>query len=199
MSTGNSSKHIPLSLRRKLVIALDGDVLVSANSSESSEDVNRETKNRFATFKTVAWVKANIIRPSEDHVFLMTCIDPSSGAIDTATVTAMWNSLFGAENHASRVKQAEAALSRLSDALSKVGVSVSTEVVLGPPSEKVSEYVHAHHGEILVVQAPVRSVLMSTISYSWADQCAYAAECPTVIVKQSDLPDHIAVALDPPH
>ncbi|KAJ1662088.1 hypothetical protein IW140_006267 [Coemansia sp. RSA 1813] len=201
----NDSTHIPLSLRRKIVIALDADalqppVLGNQGGNESSEEVNEATKRRFSTFKTVAWTKANIIRPTEDHVFLTTCINPeASGPLDTAAITNMWNSLFtGQENHTNRVKEAEIALKRIAEALHCVGVSASIEVVLGNAAEKIPEYVHVHRGELLIVQAPVRSVLATTLAYSWADTCANMAECPTVIVKQSDLPDNVAVALDPP-
>ncbi|KAJ2523301.1 hypothetical protein GGI11_000198 [Coemansia sp. RSA 2049] len=210
MST--DSKHVPLSLRRKIVIALDSDLLVPAilanqtagGTAESSEDVNQATQSRFSTFKTVAWAKANIIRESEDHVFLITCVNPeassaTAGQLDTATIASMWNSMFyDRENHSSRAKEAEAALRRLAEALSRVGVSVSIEVVLGAPATRIPEYVHAHRGELLVVQAPVRSALASAFSYSWADSCGYSSVCPTVMVKQSDLPDNVAVALDPP-
>ncbi|KAJ2761261.1 hypothetical protein H4S06_001296 [Coemansia sp. BCRC 34490] len=207
MST--ASKHVPLSLRRKIVIALDSDLLVPAilaSQAESSEDVNQATQSRFSTFKTVAWAKANIIRESEDHVFLITCVNPEASSaaaagrlVDTATIASMWNSMFyERENHSSRTKEAEAALRRLAEALSGVGVSVSIEVVLGAPATAIPEYVQAHRGELLVVQAPVRSALASAFSYSWADSCAYSSVCPTVMVKLSDLPDNVAVALDPP-
>ncbi|KAJ2528140.1 hypothetical protein EV175_007480, partial [Coemansia sp. RSA 1933] len=65
--------HIPLSLRRKIVIALDADRLLPAAlsnpnvASEGSEDVSEATAARFSTFKTVAWAKANLIRSEEDH------------------------------------------------------------------------------------------------------------------------------------
>ncbi|KAJ1800283.1 hypothetical protein LPJ59_001206 [Coemansia sp. RSA 2399] len=200
------SNHIPLSLRRKIVIALDAEkllppVLANQGGNESSEEVNAATASRFSTFKTVAWAKANIVRPNEDHVFLIACINPdgASGPLDAGAITNMWNNMFtGQENHTDKVKEAEGALKRLSEALSGVGVSASIEVVLGSPAEKIPEYVHVHRGEMLVVQAPVRSALAATLAYSWADTCANVAECPTVIVKLSDLPDNVAVALDPP-
>ncbi|KAI8319491.1 hypothetical protein GQ54DRAFT_313528 [Martensiomyces pterosporus] len=193
------SSHIPLSLRRKLVIALDADVLAAPARPDTSEEASEAVDNRYASFKTVAWIKANIIRPMQDHVFLVTSVDPNAAPIDTATISAMWTSMFGgSDEHVDRVKVAEASLRRLAEALNRVGVSTSIDVLMGAPGEKVPEYVHQHKGEILIVQAPSRSVLAQTFSYSWADLCAHTTECPTVLVKQTDLPDNIAVALDPP-
>ncbi|KAJ2802225.1 hypothetical protein H4R20_003361 [Coemansia guatemalensis] len=194
--------YVPLSLRRKIVIALDAEQLLPANLIAEHEPVADETtestRNRYSTFKTVAWVKANIIRATEDHVFLVTALT-NGGAIDKSTMAVMWDSLFSEQDaHIDRKQAAEAALGRLSQALSAVGVSCTTEVLLGSPAEKILEYVHLHRGELLVVQYPVRGPVARSLTYSWADWCVQSAECPTVVVKQSDLPDNVAVALDPP-
>ncbi|KAJ1877789.1 hypothetical protein LPJ57_003768 [Coemansia sp. RSA 486] len=192
--------YIPLSLRRKIVIALDPDLLIPAPiTDDTPEAASGSTTNRFLTFKTVAWAKANLIRPTEDHVFLVTCIDPASSAMDSGVLSAMWTSLFSDQDiHVDKPKVAEQALKTLSEALNRVGVSSSVEVVMGELGEKIPEYVHLHRGEILVVQAPERNALVSSMWYSWADVCAQKAGCPTVLVKKTDLPDNVAVALDPP-
>ncbi|KAJ2082711.1 hypothetical protein H4R24_001379 [Coemansia sp. RSA 988] len=193
--------YVPLSLRRKVVIAVDAEQLLPANllaDHEAADETAEATRNRYSTFKTIAWVKANIIRATEDHVFLITTLT-NSGAIDKSTVAVMWDSLFSEQDaHVDRKKAAEAALGRLSQALSAVGVSSSIEVLLGSPAEKITEYVHHHRGELLVVQNPVRGPVARSLTYSWADSCVQMAECPTLVVKQSDLSDNVAVALDPP-
>ncbi|KAJ1842883.1 hypothetical protein LPJ73_005658 [Coemansia sp. RSA 2703] len=191
-----STHHVPLSLRRKIVIALDPELLVPPPiTDDTAEAANSAASNRFLSFKTVAWAKANIIRATEDHVFLVTSIDPTGDK----TVAAMWASMFSDQDpHTDRPKEAEAALRRLSEALSRVGVSASVEVMRGEMVEQVTECVRRHRGEILLVQAPERSALASTMWYSWADLCAQQSGCPTVIVKRGDLPDNVAVALDPP-
>ncbi|KAJ1644388.1 hypothetical protein J3B02_002436 [Coemansia erecta] len=196
----SSQQYIPLSLRRKIVIALDCDLLIPPPiTDDTPESASGSASNRFLTFKTVAWAKANIIRPTEDHVFLVTAIDPTASAVDANVISAMWTSLFSDQDpHVDKPKVAEQSLKRLSEALSRVGVSVSVDVVAGEPGTKIPEYVHLHRGEILVVQAPERSAFASSMWYSWADLCAQRAECPTVMVKKSDLPDNVAVALDPP-
>ncbi|PIA13251.1 hypothetical protein COEREDRAFT_83601 [Coemansia reversa NRRL 1564] len=194
--------YVPLSLRRKVVIAVDAEQLLPGNllsdQQTTADETTETTRNRYSTFKTLAWVKANIIRPTEDHVFLVTALT-TGGVIDKSTVAVMWDSLFSEQDaHVDRKKAAEAALDRLSQTLSAVGVSSSTEVLEGPPAEKIPEFVHLHRGELLVVQNPVRGIVARSLSYSWADSCVQTAECPTLVVKQSDLSDNVAVALDPP-
>ncbi|KAJ2610896.1 hypothetical protein H4S08_003421 [Coemansia sp. RSA 1365] len=192
--------YVPLSLRRKVVIAVDAEQLLPDNllsDEQTADETTESTRNRYSTFKTIAWVKANIIRATEDHVFLVTSL--TNVAIDKTTVAIMWDSLFSEQDaHIDRKKAAEAALGRLSQTLSAVGVSCSTEVLVGPPAEKIPEFVHLHRGELLVVQNPVRGIVARSLSYSWADSCVQMAECPTLVVKQSDLSDNVAVALDPP-
>ncbi|KAJ1878676.1 hypothetical protein LPJ66_011845, partial [Kickxella alabastrina] len=201
MSSKQNQQSVPLSLRRKLVIALDPELLtVPATADNTLEAVNEAANeaviNRFLSFKTVAWVKANLIRPDMDHVFLVTSLEPagssSSSGIDSTTISAMWTSLFSDQDpHVDQFKVAEAALRRLAHALSLVGVSASMEVLKGGMEDTVPEYVHRHRGEILVLQAPERSTLLSSLAYSWAELCSQKAECPAVIVKRSDLPDNI--------
>ncbi|KAJ1953265.1 hypothetical protein EC988_003090 [Linderina pennispora] len=188
--------HIPLSLRRKIVIALDINTLVPASVTASEAEASERAENRLLSFKTVAWAKANLIREQQDHVFLVTTME-APGALDGKTISAMWNSMMGdTDQHVDVRAEAEAALQRLSQALYNVGVSATTEVLQGNAAEAVSVYVHEHRGEILVVQAPERGMLAMT--YSWAELCAQMSACPTVMVKKTDLPENIAVALDPP-
>ncbi|KAJ2779955.1 hypothetical protein GGI15_003718, partial [Coemansia interrupta] len=185
-----SSQHVPLSLRRKIVIALDPELLVPPPvTDDTAEAANSAASNRFLSFKTVAWAKANIIRPTDDHVFLVTSIDPTA---DKTVVSAMWASMIGDQDpHTDRPKEAEAALRRLSEALNRVGVSASVEVMRGDIAEQVAECVRRHRGEILLVQAPERSALVSAVWYSWADLCAQQSTCPTVLIKRNDLPDNV--------
>ncbi|KAJ1820444.1 hypothetical protein LPJ56_001344 [Coemansia sp. RSA 2599] len=193
-------QYIPLSLRRKIVIALDPELLIPPPiSDDTPEAASGSTANRFLAFKTVAWAKANLIRPAEDHVFLVTSIDPTSSAVDTGVLSAVWTSLFSDQDpHVDKPKVAEQSLRRLAEALSRVGVSASVDVVMGEPGSKIPEYVDLHRGEMLVVQVPERGVVASSVWYSWADVCAQKTACPTVMVKRGDLPDNVAVALDPP-
>ncbi|KAJ2715295.1 hypothetical protein H4R19_001278 [Coemansia spiralis] len=186
--------HIPLSLRRKIVIALDSDQLLSKSPAEA------DMGGRFRSFKTVAWAKANIVRAQEDHVFLVTSVDSGGGgAVDGPTLAMMWSSMTSdVDTHRDRWREADEALRRLATALNRVGVSTTAEVVVGAAAETIPQFVHAHKGELLVVQAPTRGAVASTLWYSWADRCAHTAACPTVVVKGSDLPDNVAVALDPP-
>ncbi|KAJ2827584.1 hypothetical protein FBU31_003132 [Coemansia sp. 'formosensis'] len=132
---------IPLSLRRKVVIALDADHVTCDNEGEG----------RFLCFKTVAWCKANLLRPQQDHVFLITSLDDTMGAFDGGVLLAMWTSLNSPDEdpHASRAKAAEASLRRLASALHATGVSCTIDVLRGPPAQTVSEYVHVHRGELL--------------------------------------------------
>ncbi|KAJ2450253.1 hypothetical protein EV183_004412 [Coemansia sp. RSA 2336] len=198
-----SASYIPLSLRRKIVIALDPEQLLAAGATDIAESLADEAlaeqqQKRFATFKTVAWVKANILRPSEDHVFLVTAVDTAPKAFDPAVLTSMWNSLAGnTESHGDVGKQAQEALRRLSEQLSQVGVSASWEVLEGAMGEQVRGSVERHRGELLVVQAPERSGWADAVSYSWADECVRRAGCPVLVVQRGDLPDNVAVALDP--
>ncbi|KAJ2718953.1 hypothetical protein GGI07_005500 [Coemansia sp. Benny D115] len=197
--SSQESQYVPLSLRRKIVIALDPELLMVPPVTDASEAAAEAAANRFLSFKTIAWAKANIIRPNEDHVFLVTSLEPTGSGIDATVISTMWNSLFSEQDpHVDRNKVAESALRKLASDLNRVGVSVSTEVLFGVLGDKVPEYVHDHRGEILVVQAPERTALASTLAYSWAETCAQKSECPTIIVKKTDLPDNIAVALDPP-
>ncbi|KAJ1730209.1 hypothetical protein LPJ61_003134 [Coemansia biformis] len=190
--------HVPLSLRRKIVIALDSDQLLSKSPADAG--VEADMSGRFQSFKAVAWAKANIVRAQEDHVFLVTSVDSGSGSmVDGATLAMMWNSMVNdVDRHRDIQGEADEALRRLGEALRRVGVSSTVEVLAGAAGETVPRFVHAHKGEILVVQAPRRGAVASALWYSWADRCAHVAECPTVVVKESDLPDNVAVALDPP-
>ncbi|KAJ2741894.1 hypothetical protein GGI20_004869 [Coemansia sp. BCRC 34301] len=189
------SSPVPLSLRRKVVIALDAEQVAPATAITEPES---QTQGRFLAFKTVAWCKANLVRPSHDHIFLVTSIDPSIGVFDNGVLSAMWSSLNGTEDpHANRAKDAEAGLRRLAASLHDCGVSCTIEVLRGPPAETVAEYVHVHHGELLALQVVVRSAAAMAVSYSWTELCARKAECPTVLVKTSDLPENIGSALDP--
>ncbi|KAJ1957557.1 hypothetical protein GGI12_004994 [Dipsacomyces acuminosporus] len=195
------SNHVPLSLRRKLVIALDPNHVLASTVPivDDADGAETAASNRFLSFKTLAWIKANIIRPTQDHVFLVTAVDVRSGALDANIISTMWNSMTGDEDvHTDRLQLVETELRRLAQALNRVGVSVSTEVLMGAANEKIPEYVHDHKGELLLIQAPDRSGFAATLSYSWADLCAHSAACPAVLIKKSDLPDNIAVALDPP-
>ncbi|KAJ2814019.1 hypothetical protein H4S07_000221 [Coemansia furcata] len=125
---------IPLSLRRKVVIALDADHVTSDNN---------EGEGRFLCFKTVAWCKANLLRPQQDHVFLITSLDDAMGAFDGGVLSAMWTSLNSPDEdpHASRAKAAEASLRRLASALHATGVSCTIDVLRGPPAQTVSDSV----------------------------------------------------------
>ncbi|KAJ2776796.1 hypothetical protein H4R18_005478 [Coemansia javaensis] len=192
------TEHVPLSLRRKIVIALDSQLLLSKTPAES--DGEADMQGRFQAFKTVAWAKANIVRAHEDHVFLVTCVESSGpGIVDGPTLAMMWSSMVGDVDVRRDLRvEAGGALRRLAEALSGVGVSATAEVLNGAPAEAVPRFVHDHRGELLVVQAPARTAVASALWYSWADHCAHSAACPTVVVKESDLSDNVAVALDPP-
>ncbi|KAJ2861747.1 hypothetical protein GGH94_004707 [Coemansia aciculifera] len=186
------SSSIPLSLRRKVVIALDADQV-----SPATDDVEATTQSRFLSFKTVAWCKANILRPTHDHVFLITSIDPTA-IFDGGVLSAMWSSLNGTEDpHGDRVKMAETALRRLAESLHSVGVSCTIEVLRGAPAEMVTEYVHVHRGEFLAVQVVGRSAVAQALALGWPEVCARSAECPTVLIKTGDLPENIGSVLDP--
>ncbi|KAJ2340692.1 hypothetical protein GGH92_006149 [Coemansia sp. RSA 2673] len=187
------STSIPLSLRRKVVIALDADQV----SPSTTTDVEATTQSRFLSFKTVAWCKANILRAEQDHVFLITSIDPTA-VFDGGVLSAMWSSLNGTEDpHKDRVKTAETALRRLAESLHGVGVSCTIEVLRGPPAEMITEYVHLHKGELLCIQSVSRSAVLEAVSYGWPELCSRSAECPTVLIKTGDLSENIATALDP--
>ncbi|KAI9479982.1 hypothetical protein LPJ79_002703 [Coemansia sp. RSA 1821] len=197
------SEYIPLSLRRKIVIALDPEHVL-AGATDIAEDLADEAlaaqqQKRFATFKTVAWAKANVLRPQEDHVFLATSLDTAPKAFDPTVLASIWNSLAGgSESHASRRKKAQEALRRLSEQLSQVGVSASWEALEGPMGEQIPRCVERHRGELLVVQAPERGGWADMVSFSWADVCVRQAGCPVLVVQQKDLPDNVALAMDPP-
>ncbi|KAJ2021035.1 hypothetical protein GGI10_003661 [Coemansia sp. RSA 2530] len=181
---------IPLSLRRKVVIALDGDHVSPVTDGDTGE-------SRYDSFKTVAWCKANLLRAHQDHVFLVTSLDAAS-AFDGGVLSAMWTSLNATEDpHLSRAKEAEAALRRLAEALHAVGVSCTMEVLRGAPSETIPEYVRLHRGELLAAQVVGRSALAEAVSFGWPDLCARAAGCPTVMIRVADLPENVASALDP--
>ncbi|KAJ2493663.1 hypothetical protein IWW37_000294 [Coemansia sp. RSA 2050] len=180
---------IPLSLRRKVVIALDADHVSPVTDADTGE-------SRYLSFKTVAWCKANLLRAHQDHVFLITSLD--THAFDGGVLSAMWTSLNSTEDpHLSRAKEAETSLRRLAEALHAVGVSCTIEVLRGTPSETIPEYVHLHKGEMLAVQVVGRSALSEALSFGWPELCARAAGCPTVMIKMGDLPENIASALDP--
>ncbi|KAJ2892366.1 hypothetical protein IWW38_003247 [Coemansia aciculifera] len=194
------SSPVPLSLRRKIVIALDGDHVAPPTVAPDTESSPEHAQNRFLSFKTVAWCKANLVRPNTDHVFLITAIDPIANTFDGGVISTMWNSLVGTQDpHVDRVKEAEAALRRLAEALHATGVSCTIEVLRGPVVEMVREYVHVHRGEILAVQVVGgRSKVAEAVAYAWPELVARDVACPTVLVKTSDLPENIATALDPP-
>ncbi|KAJ2763162.1 hypothetical protein IWQ57_005627, partial [Coemansia nantahalensis] len=181
-----------------IVIALDSDQLLSTGPAEAGGEA--DMGGWFWCFKTVAWAKANIIRAHEDHVFLVTSVETASRqVVDGTTLTMMWNSMVNdVDAHRDRQREADEALRRLAEALGRLGVSTTAEVAAGAPAETIPQLVRAHKGELLVVQAPTRSAIAATLWYSWADRCAHTAACPTVVVKESDLPDNVAVALDPP-
>ncbi|KAJ2660128.1 hypothetical protein IW148_003959 [Coemansia sp. RSA 1199] len=193
------SAHVPLSLRRKVVVALDAEYL-QASARGVDERTNEETEhamaNRFAAFKTLAWVKANIIRPMDDHVFLVTCVDPT-GAWDAGVISAMWASMQGTRDpHTDVMKQVEGEVARLAAQLARCNVSVSHEVLRGTPSVCVPDYVHAHHGELAVVQAPVRTAAADMMTYAWTDVCVRTTKCPVLVVRPHELSDSVAQALD---
>ncbi|KAJ2322915.1 hypothetical protein GGH92_011026, partial [Coemansia sp. RSA 2673] len=117
---------IPLSLRRKIVIALDADQVAPAGGHDVTDPDSGEatTLSRYLSFKTVAWCKANLLRVNEDHVFLVTSLDPGSNAFDGGVLAAMWTSVYKDEDlRWDRMKEAEAALRRLAECLHAVGVS----------------------------------------------------------------------------
>ncbi|KAJ2850706.1 hypothetical protein IWW36_001675 [Coemansia brasiliensis] len=199
----SEATYIPLSLRRKIVIALDPEHLVAGasdlNESMADEALAAKQQKRFATFKTVAWTKANILRAHEDHVFLVASLDTTPKAFDATVLTNIWNSLAGnPDSHRDYRRQMQEGLRRLSEQLSQVGVSASWEVLEGEMGEKVPEYVERHRGEILVVQAPDRGAWADMVSFSWADICVRRAKCPVLVVQQADLSDNVAIAMDPP-
>ncbi|KAJ2142871.1 hypothetical protein IW136_001836 [Coemansia sp. RSA 678] len=193
------SSHVPLSLRRKIVVALDAEYLQASArgvSDRTADETIQLTANRFASFKTLAWVKANIIRPLDDHVFLVSCVDPT-GAWDAGAISAMWASMQGTRDpHTDIVQSVESELSRLAAQLARCKVSVSHEVLRGAPSVCVPEYVHAHHGELAVVQSPTRNAVADMMTYAWTDVCVRTTKCPVLVVRPHELSDTVAQALD---
>ncbi|KAJ1788452.1 hypothetical protein LPJ62_002871, partial [Coemansia sp. RSA 2167] len=162
-------------------VALDAEYLQASArgvSDRTADETIQLTANRFASFKTLAWVKANIIRPLDDHVFLVSCVDPT-GAWDAGAISAMWASMQGTRDpHTDNVQSVESELSRLAAQLARCNVSVSHEVLRGAPSVCVPEYVHAHHGELAVVQSPTRSAVADMMAYAWTDVCVRTTKCP---------------------
>lgn len=180
-----STVHIPLSLRRKVVIALDLPQLIPAATASAATEQQTEEANhrRLLTLKCLGWCQANLLRPQKDHIFLVTFLDPA----DTqGTLGSMWGSMMGQEdNHMDQWKEAQEGLKELSEKLSQLEVSVSTEVLRGG-YQKVAEYVHQHKGEVLVVQTPKPN---AGWTYSWAERCARESDCPTVMVEGEKLAD----------
>ncbi|KAJ2351367.1 hypothetical protein IWW50_004705 [Coemansia erecta] len=195
------SAHVPLSLRRKVVVVLDPEQLLPSTTplnDRTADEAAQTTTGRFSAFKALAWAKANVIRTNDDHVFLVTSLDPTASGLDKTVLSAMWESMVGDRDpHTDAIKTADAELERLSGHLSRCGVSVTHEVLRGSLSERVPEYVHEHRGEILVVQAPVRGAWVDAMAYSWADVCVRKSECPVLVVKPGDVADEVARALDP--
>ncbi|KAJ2269969.1 hypothetical protein EV176_004439 [Coemansia sp. RSA 451] len=109
----------------------------------------------------------------------------------------MWASMQGTRDpHTDNVQSVESELSRLAAQLARCNVSVSHEVLRGAPSVCVPEYVHAHHGELAVVQSPTRSAVADMMAYAWTDVCVRTTKCPVLVVRPHELSDTVAQALD---
>ncbi|KAJ1830091.1 hypothetical protein LPJ63_005157 [Coemansia sp. RSA 2711] len=186
-----SSAYVPLSLRRKIVVAIDAASLLT--STQASDEP--PTPAHWQALKLVAWAKANLIRTHDDHVFLITAQDPA--AWDRGVLAAMWDSLaHDRETHTSARAQLEQALDAVRARLSGANISVSSEVLAGEIGEQSVEFVRRHRGELLVVSAPERGVLAEMAAYAWSDVCVRRAGCPVVVVKPQDVGDGVVAALD---
>ncbi|OMJ09347.1 hypothetical protein AYI70_g10970 [Smittium culicis] len=83
-----TEKSTPLSLRRKIVLIFDQDILTPTQvSSETDELYERSYKSAY---KMAAWTALNICHKDNDHVFLTCCIKEDK-IFDPAVVSEIIN------------------------------------------------------------------------------------------------------------
>ncbi|OLY80058.1 hypothetical protein AYI68_g5855 [Smittium mucronatum] len=82
-------ESVPLSLRRKVVLIFDQDVLTPTNVSPEIDEAYE--KSYKSAYKVAAWAALNICHKDNDHVFL-TCVIKEDKLLDPAVVSEIVNS-----------------------------------------------------------------------------------------------------------
>jgi nucleotide-binding universal stress UspA family protein len=97
-------------------------------------------------------------------------------------------------------KEADRHLERLADRASQVGLSVKTQVVIGIPSQKITDIARDNGDDLVVVGTHGRTGLGHMLLGSTAERVIRGAPCPVLAVRacnagSAQVPDHSSIAV----
>ncbi|KAJ1917863.1 hypothetical protein H4219_002973 [Mycoemilia scoparia] len=186
-------KGIPLSLRRKIVIAFDAERLVPGSLSPAEEE--RAEHEFLNSAKMLAWINSNILRPEKDHVFIVSVVN-NTKVFDPSVISEMLYSMTN-ENQATidKHKKLEDVLERLGEKLANASISFTIETLTGSETEKLVECCSQHKAELLICQAAQSSQMNKLLGWSWSDKIAQQSPCPCMLIKAEDLSDSLLALL----
>ncbi|OMJ27398.1 hypothetical protein AYI69_g3165 [Smittium culicis] len=183
-----TGKSTPLSLRRKIVLIFDQDILTPTQvSSETDELYERSYKSAY---KMAAWTALNICHKDNDHIFLTCCIKEDK-IFDPAVVSEIINNIFSDEEVKIDKKSiVEAHFEKIKDMLVAKGISASVDIHVGNDST-ATDIIHAHRANLVVAQPAEMSALGKTFSLDWAETLSRSSICPITIVRGNDIDDSV--------
>ncbi|KAJ1679134.1 hypothetical protein EV182_002662 [Spiromyces aspiralis] len=183
------STEIPLSLRRKIVVVFDAGRLVPQALTPQEEE---RAEGEFANaVKMLAWIKANILRRSKDHVFLVAVLN-NTKVFDKSVISEVFYSLGNeGQKVIDKPRIAEAVLGKLGDKLRPAGISYTVEVVQGPECEKAVEYCHQHKCELAFCQDAQAIGISRAMWWSWSDRFVKQCPCPCTLIRANELSDSL--------
>ncbi|PVU97230.1 hypothetical protein BB559_002103 [Furculomyces boomerangus] len=179
---------IPLSLRRKIVLIFDQDVLTPSTVDKAGdEEYERLYKSAY---KMAAYVIANVVKKSHDHVFLTCCITEDK-YLDPAIVSEIVNNIFSDEEVKIDKKSiVEAHFEKIKNMFVSQGISCSVDILFGPNSDPAN-FAQIHKAQLVVAQPAEMSAIGKTFYLDWAESMSRAAEVPVLIVRGKDVPETI--------
>ncbi|PVU94897.1 hypothetical protein BB561_002196 [Smittium simulii] len=181
---------VPLSLRRKVMLIFDQDLLSPGHVEIEGERDNMYQERLNNAYKMAAWAADNIIKAETDHVFLSCCIK-NDKFFDPAVVSELINNvLYNEENKVDNHKIIQAIFEKILKIYVSRGISCSIDISIDQINTQ-ADLAASHKAAIVVAQPSDLSAIGKAVSLDWAERMARDGPIPTLIVKGSMVPDSI--------